>query len=280
MDPRILPPFFRPQKTPCQAPAIAYGDSALPAGRGSALAGAPGTALNTLLDTSNAGTYSEARRNALLGRGNEGDTMRAIAGLARAAEDGRLDENVAGRRIAELAEPPVAGAEFGQFATALTAAQLAERRRLAKAGASNSAVELARAAKMAEACRARVCYMSGDPKTGRIDAANNVDISAAQAMALKNFVRFCTPEETARFAGPPPTWGEWLVDRVRRTAATVGLAQGPQPMPFYSVPLPPSVPTPAPGVPGGYLCMDPRVLPPAFRPQDYPCVPPQIAYPG
>lgn len=48
-------------------------------------------------------------------------------------------------------------------------------------------------------------------------------------------------------------------------------------------PLPPAVPAPAqpsPPPPSGYLCMDPRVWPAAWRPQSTPCEAPKISYPG
>jgi len=42
---------------------------------------------------------------------------------------------------------------------------------------------------------------------------------------------------------------------------------------------PPSAPAPAPSPVKSYLCWDPRITPPFYRPQAVPCVPPQVPYP-
>jgi len=75
---------------------------------------------------------------------------------------------------------------------------------------------------------------------------------------------------------PAPTPAD-LLERRRRTTsrprpketATATLAPPP--------PLDAPVPVPVPGK--SYLCWDPRITPPFYRPQGTPCVPPQVPYP-
>jgi len=53
--------------------------------------------------------------------------------------------------------------------------------------------------------------------------------------------------------------------------------------PVYAATLQPPPPidtgAPAAGAKTSYLCYDPRITPPAYRPQSTPCVPPQVPYP-
>lgn len=152
LDPRIWPPLYRPQPGPCQAPAIPYGESELARRRRHAAGLGLGVAANVLLDASNDGTYSQARKAALLGRQDDLATMAAITRLADASLAGKVDQEFAAGRIAQLAAPPVAAVEAADFTGPLSAAEYAEKKRLDSVGATATALDNAQAAKLGEAC--------------------------------------------------------------------------------------------------------------------------------
>jgi len=95
---------------------------------------------------------------------------------------------------------------------------------------------------------------------------------------------FLTPSEKCIGGGGPPNWWEqaWR-NTVNLFRAAPEEPSPPRPTVVPGEPLPPR-PTAPPGSPPppptpGYLCLDPRIWPLAWRPSSTPCVPPQVPYP-
>jgi hypothetical protein len=284
LDPRIFPPAYRPQPLPCVAPQIRYPRPGEPV--------APASGINKLLDIANDGTFADARRAAILGHQNPDATAYAINGLVRASQDGRISEGFAAERIAQLASPPVAAAQADQIVRPLTPDELAARRRAKDAGLSDSELAAKVQAKLEETCRPKVCWIEKDVRGRPIVMNFSTGRSREDIMQERSFLRFCTADDLKGQGVPPESWGMWLISGLRRTASglglpilppeatTAGVPLGPAP---EGGPLPPSATGAgqvAPPPPGGYLCLDPRIFPPAFRQQSSPCVAPQIPYPG
>lgn len=284
MNPRVLPPFFRPQSTPCGPEATTYVDS--PVGR------APGFNPAPLLDIANDGTFSGARRAATLGHQNPDDVGRAINALAGAAMDGRVPGSVAADRIAQLADVPLAAAQAAQRVRALTPDELAARRRRAAGGLSDTTLEAARDARLQEACEPTFCYIEKDGLGREVALNYGKGRTRAEIMADKAFSRFCSEEEIARTQGvaADQSWGDWFIIKARQAFGGEAGEHRETFSPVQPAPTGPRVsagpavgsgtpPTPAPDG-KKYLCLDPRVLPPFFRVYPGPCTAPLIPYPG
>lgn len=240
----------------------------------------PGSAVNALLDASNDGTFAGARRAAFLGLSTIDATADAINRLANASERGTITPAYAADRIVALASPPLAAQQAGQAVIPLTAAELAEQRRRRAQGLSNTDLLAAQAAKLDEACRPVVCWIEKDIHGKPV--AKNVSKNRLAEDVIKDpaFLRFCTKDELGELPDSVDSWGSWAVDNLRTVAAKVGLAEPPRAL---VIPVPGQPPSTAEVIQTGktsWLCMDPRIFPQAFRPQNSPCVPPQIEYPG
>ena len=218
--------------------------------------------LNRALDASNSGTFSDARRAAILGHQDPATMEASVSRLLRASEDRRIDQNFAARRIAEITDPHLAAAQAELLRPTLTPAELAERRRLRANGASDTELLAAQIRRLQEACRPIICFLTGDRRTGIANAMNTGRVDPEAAAARPDFLRFCNAQDLERAQVPATSWGDWIAGRrpalpelpgavLPPRARNVGVGPVPAGPPSdggVPIPPPPSADTPE------YLC--------------------------
>lgn len=100
---------------------------------------------------------------------------------------------------------------------------------------------------------------------------------------VKGGVLLTPSEKCIASDGKPPAWWQTTWRNVRellKPAESVGEFPDVTVPTAPAAPPVPTAPSAKPPEPKTYLCFDPRIWPPAFRPQSSPCTAPQIPYSG